>query len=73
MNDIPIDRSKRKVEQQRRKIKYQSVIQKLVRRYVQEKVSVESSTDLVKENDLHDLQVELSAFKAKGSKRLTMN
>ena len=63
MNDIPVDRSKRKVEQQRRKIKYQSVIQKLVRRYVQEKVSVESSTDLVKENDLHDLQVELSAFK----------
>ena len=63
LHDIPIDRSKRKIEQQRRKIKYQKVIQKLVRRYVQEKVSLEQNHDLLKESDLHDLQVELSGFK----------
>ena len=60
---MPVDRSKKKIEQQRRKLKYQNIIQKLVRRYVQEKVSLEQNHDLLKESDLHDLQVELSGFK----------
>ena len=67
MAEIPVDRSKRKVEQQRRKLKYQKVIQKLVRRYVQQKVSLEQAADVLRENDLHDLQVELSAFKVNKS------
>ena len=29
LNELPIDRSKRKIEQQRKKVKYQDVIQKL--------------------------------------------
>merc|ERR1712064_99592 len=53
LNEIPVDRTERKIEQQRKRVKYQKIIQKLVRRYIQEKVSFESNNDSLRETDLH--------------------